>query len=43
MNNAFGQVIPDDPDINAVPVDGGIITVLGSAAAYGVYRLKNKK
>ena len=37
----FAQGIPDDPDIQ-VPVDGGIFTVLGSAVAYGVYRLKNK-
>ncbi len=37
----LAQGIPDDPDI-AVPVDGGIFTVVGSAVAYGVYRLKNK-
>jgi hypothetical protein len=37
----FAQGIPDDPDI-AVPIDGGIFTVVGSAVAYGVYRLKNK-
>lgn len=31
-----------DPDAS-VPVDGGILTVVGSAIAYGVYRVKNKK
>jgi hypothetical protein len=40
----FAQGIPDDPDLQnvAIPVDGGIFTVVGSAVAYGVYRLKNK-
>ena len=33
--------VPDDPDIQ-VPVDGGIFTVVGSAVAYGVYRMRNK-
>jgi hypothetical protein len=37
----FAQGVPDDPDLQ-VPVDGGIFTVVGSAVAYGVYRLKNK-
>jgi len=31
-----------DPDAS-VPVDGGIFTVVGSAIAYGVYRVKNRK
>ena len=31
-----------DPDAS-VPVDGGILTVVGSAIAYGVYRVKNRK
>jgi UDP-N-acetylmuramyl pentapeptide phosphotransferase/UDP-N-acetylglucosamine-1-phosphate transferase len=40
----LAQGIPDDPDLQniAIPVDGGIFTVVGSAVAYGVYRLKNK-
>ncbi len=37
----FAQGVPDDPDLQ-VPVDGGIVSVVGSAIAYGVYRLKNK-
>lgn len=37
----MAQGVPDDPDIS-VPVDGGIFTVVGSAVAYGVYRLRNK-
>ncbi len=37
----MAQGVPDDPDIQ-VPVDGGIFTVVGSAVAYGVYRLRNK-
>jgi len=39
---AMAQGMPDDPDIQ-VPVDGGIFTVVGSAVAYGVHRLRNKK
>ena len=31
-----------DPDAS-VPVDGGILTVVGGAIAYGVYRVKNRK
>jgi hypothetical protein len=41
-NFIFAQGIPDDPDIQQVPVDGGIFTVVGSAITYGVYRLRNK-
>ena len=37
----MAQGVPDDPDIQ-VPVDGGIFTVVGSAVAYGVYRMRNK-
>ena len=37
----FAQGVPDDPDLQ-VPVDGGIVSVVGSAIANGVYRLKNK-
>jgi|688.fasta_scaffold442869_2 hypothetical protein len=40
----FAQGVPDDPDLQAqVPVDGGIISVVGSSIAYGVYRLRNRK
>lgn len=43
----FAQLLPKDPDGNTeqqveIPIDGGIFTVVGSAVAYGVYRLKNK-
>lgn len=31
-----------DPDMS-VPVDGGIFTVVGSAVAYGFYKVRNKK
>lgn len=39
----LAQGIPPDPDIiTAVPVDGGIFTVVGSAVAYGMHRLRKK-
>ena len=34
--------LPDDPDIQ-VPIDGGIFTVVGAAAAYGAYKLRKEK
>ena len=34
--------MPDDPDV-AVPIDGGIFTVVGAAAAYGAYKLRKEK
>lgn len=39
---AFSQAGFDD-NVQDVPVDGGILTVLGSSIAYGVYRARNKK
>ncbi len=41
FTSLMAQGVPDDPDIQ-VPVDGGIFTVVGSAVAYGVYRMRNK-
>lgn len=47
-NAVVAQLMPTDPDAQQaqqsieVPIDGGIFTVVGSAVAYGVYRLKNK-
>ncbi len=37
MAIAFSQASFDD-DVVDVPVDGGIISVVGSALAYGIYR-----
>lgn len=43
VGSLFAQGTPNqDPDM-AVPVDGGIFTVVGSAIAYGVYKVRNKK
>lgn len=40
----LAQGVPPDPDIiTQVPVDGGIFTVVGSAVAYGLHRLKKNK
>ena len=39
----FAQAdLPDDPDAQ-VPIDGGIFTVVGAAAAYGAYKLRKEK
>lgn len=37
---AFSQAGFDD-DVVDVPVDGGIFTVVGSAVAYGMYRMRS--
>lgn len=43
VSTLMAQGTPNaDPDAS-VPVDGGILTVVGSAIAYGVYRVKNRK
>ena len=43
VGSLFAQGTPNqDPDMG-VPVDGGIFTVVGSAIAYGVYKVRNKK
>jgi hypothetical protein len=43
VGSLFAQGTPNqDPDLQ-VPVDGGIFTVVGSAIAYGVYKVRNKK
>jgi len=36
----FSQAGFDD-DVVDVPVDGGIFTVVGSAIAYGMYRMRS--
>jgi len=38
----YAQGTPDDPDAQ-VPIDGGIFTVVGAAAAYGAYKLRKEK
>ncbi len=43
VGSLLAQGTPNsDPDLQ-VPVDGGIFTVVGSAIAYGVYKVRNKK
>ncbi len=43
VGSLFAQGTPNqDPDMG-VPVDGGIFTVVGSAIAYGVYKVRNKQ
>lgn len=37
----YGQMLPPDPDLQ-VPVDGGILTVIGASIAYGIYRSKKE-
>ncbi len=37
---AFSQAGFDD-DVVDVPVDGGIFTVVGSAVAYGMYKMRS--
>ncbi len=41
---SYSQATFDDHTIDvAVPVDGGIVTVVGSALIYGMYRSREKR
>ena len=43
VSMAYSQATFDDHMIDvAIPVDGGIITVIGGAVVYGVYINRNK-